>query len=53
MAKRQDTFSISLKGACLVSALQYEATFGKDPEGKTAIQIANEMYKHLSGGEND
>lgn len=45
--KNDDTFRISLRGACLIAAQEYEKAFGPDPNGKTTIQIANEMAKNL------
>lgn len=42
-----DTFRISLRGACLIAAQEYEKQFGPDPDGKTAMQIADEMAKNL------
>jgi hypothetical protein len=43
-----DQFRISARGACLVAALDYEATFGKDVSGKSPLVIADEMAARIA-----
>lgn len=43
----EERYRVTAKGSCLVAALEYEAAFGPDPQGRSAIEVADEMYARL------
>ena len=47
-ARKDDRMSLSLRGACLLAANEYEASFG--PQDKDAVTVADDMFARLTRG---